>query len=109
MVWRTKAFFSNIKWAWQRAWRGYDDLMLWNLFSHIIDNSQIAIEFMLAKGIGYPAGMKSKDEWGETLLLILAGFEAAMRIRDFEMKEGDMETFELGFDLMKAHFFDLWD
>ena len=83
-------FFDNakceIKWAWQRVFRGYDDRWYWGLDSHL--NWIIPLVTRRMKdGLGCPSSLWSKNpkddecrKWHDILEKIAQGFEATEEI-----------------------------
>ena len=78
----------EIKWAWQRVFRGYDDRLTWDLHSYISDYLPKLIREMKKMAHGYPSSHTGKSEiknikqWKEILEKIAKGFDAAKKIEN---------------------------
>lgn len=86
----------EIKWAWQRVFRGYDDRLTWNLNSYLSEYLPKIIRKMTKNVHGYPrsmnrkakGGFKNVKDWKNVLEKIVKGFEAANKIdRDEHVKK----------------------
>lgn len=63
---------NEIKWAWQRVVRGYDDRLFWSM-SEYLDPMVVAVAKRLREdGVGYPTGLTVK-KWNRVLDLIIKG------------------------------------
>ena len=78
----------EIKWALQRAFRGYDDRLTWDFHFFISKYFPVIIRKMIKNVHGYPCSMNRKNkgdfknvkDWKRTLEKIAKGFEAARDI-----------------------------
>lgn len=87
----------EIKWAWQRVFRGYDDRITWDLHYYISEYLPKIIRIMKDNVHGHPASIiedkskwevKSVKDWKNVLEKIANGFDAARKIENDEyMKE----------------------
>lgn len=86
-IYSVPRFFSNvrcqIKWAWQRVFRGYDDNWHWDLYGRLDWIIPICARKIKEYGIGCPSVLYDKKnkknechKWGEILEKIALGFEA---------------------------------
>ena len=117
----------EIKYAWQRVFRGYDDPWIWDIHSNLSDLMCKILPKLRKNVCGCPGEFfdkeKKNDEywkWKEVLLKIEKGFKAAKRV-DFadnwdlpkeeaiKKDEEDMKIFYEGMDLFKKYYFSLWD
>lgn len=117
-------FFSTvrceIRWAWQRVFRGYDDRWYWALYDQL--------DFIIPKcvrsmkhGIGCPGNLydeKKKDsechKWHAILEKIAVGFESHGKITMKNLYKGKEfeklhKQYEEGMELFVKHFESLWD
>ena len=111
-------FFRSLKWAYQRATRGYADCDVWDIdiwFLSIIPNMLRDLESL---GGGYPYGMTS-IEWHATLREMARCFEGAGKDPDLDTA-GNLEKWEKfnearekdldeGLKMFRENFWDLWD
>lgn len=65
-MYRIKDFFRNIKYAWQRATRGYDDLACWNINNWFLEMMPKLLDHMIYDRCGHPLGL-TEDKWTEIL------------------------------------------
>ena len=110
----------QIKWAWQRVYRGWDDRVLWSIHDHLIDHLPVWLAWLRDEGMGYPAQM-TPEEWAQKLGVMIAGFEAARELDDLDWMdiEGKDEqakecerlnhAFTEGMKSFSENFFHLWD
>lgn len=85
----------EIKWAYQRVFRGYDDTTVWNFHHHIAEQFPRILRDLKENGFGCPSQFydsKKKDnechKWKEVLEKMAKGFDAAKKIDSNEyMKE----------------------
>lgn len=106
-----KAF--DIKMALQRAFRGHDDLLLWNLHAATTNNFIVALKYMRKRGISYPGEFDDIEEWNLILDQMIIGFEAAKRIIESDYKADEVDTliekFKHAWKLAGEYYFTLWD
>jgi hypothetical protein len=114
--------FHSIKMAWQRAFRGYDDLLLWNINSYILEHSLAGLRYMRKHGKGYPAVVhvdgeeeESRAYWKMTLDKMILGLESMQNLIDNEYilsvdERAELRLeFEEAWKLMDEYFEMLWD
>jgi hypothetical protein len=98
------------KWMWQRARHGYSDPDLWSL-DHTLARLIIVGTERMQHGIGYPGNGITFEEWHAVLAQIETGFRNRVALYDgcrMATPEDDAE-FAAAFDLLKEHFWSLWD
>lgn len=109
-----KEALINIKYAYQRVVRGYDDKMFWNLdeqLGKII--SEVTLR-MADKARGYPDGL-TPEKWELILNDISLGFGSYLEMRsgwyDFQDKEFKRldKNFKRGLKLFTRYYTNLWD
>ncbi len=61
-----KSFFTSIKWAWQRATRGYCERDLWSVSDWFLSTLPNMLEDAKTACIGYPVELEER-EWNEIL------------------------------------------
>ena len=82
----------EIKWAWQRVFKGYDDQTIWSMHSSISDYFPKMIRELKNEVHGYPSDpfnkekqeIKSIKDWKNVLEKIAIGFDAARKIDGHE-------------------------
>ena len=127
----------EIRMAWQRVWKGYDDSWGWGLHSALSDVVPKALEQMIEYGNGAPSQFKDIKDWHVVLRKIQRGFEAANDLDDkkymvkVKLKKpkkdmfGEMtdigykldkklesklhREFDVGMKLLHKYYFNLWD
>lgn len=94
----------EIKWAWQRIFRGYDDRTVWSLKSDIYNHLPKIIRSLEETAHGYPANpfnkkneINSLKQWKEILEKIAKGFDAAKRLDNLEYMIKSKEKYTEGF------------
>jgi len=124
--------FYQIKWAWQRVFRGWDDRVVWSIDQHLSEKIPVWLDVLKKTKSGLPATMfdedafqppdysaskeswaRAEEKWNKTLDIISEGFQAYIKIMN-EVPQGQElidleEKFQIGFDLFKDCFRDLWD
>lgn len=124
---------NKIKWAFQRAKRGYSDCDIWGLDGYLIDILINGISQLKNNLCGYPASMNSIKEWEEVLDKMIDGFKLSQTlinndcyfdipkdrgkelsdiIKKYDIKvftKEDRELHDNAFKLLAKHFYDLWD
>jgi hypothetical protein len=111
----------KIKWAFQRAIRGYSNKDVWSIDCFLCDIMPKMLR-QLAKNLnGCPTNLydkKNEDDechkWVKILEKMAEGFEAGQKINDMdfdnEQERKKLEKkFDKGMDLFKKYFFSLWD
>lgn len=103
---KVKHLAYEIKIAWSRAWRGYDDTMWFSLDYHFVETYTVLITELRENLHGHPCDM-TMEEWEGTLdkmLLLLS----AMTDDDFDYEWQEDAKNEF-FKLFSEHFYNLWD
>lgn len=78
-----KIFFRNIKFAWQRIFKGYCDRDLWDVDSHIINLLICEIDEFIKINQGYPCNL-TEEEWDKILLEIRDHLINGVRSIDYD-------------------------
>lgn len=104
----------EIKMAWQRVFRGYDDNANWDLESYLADIINKVTLHIAEHGSGHPDKLTEK-KWKEILYQISFGFGSYIEMRsgvysfrDKEYKRLEKE-FKKGMELFCKYFPNLWD
>ena len=118
---------NNIKWAWQRVFRGWDDRTIWSIDYYLDKNIPIWMRELKLRKHGVPCELLPMDnpsnedlrlaeiEFDNILETIAIGFEAALYIQDENIYPSDprykelMDKFDTGFDLLHKWWGSLWD
>lgn len=97
----------TLRMAWQRAWRGYDDSMWWDIDTSFILLHIELLNEMKANRHGIPYGYTT-EEWDDILdeMLELLGLMGGDEMWDIEEAEKHKDKF---FKLYSEHFYRLWD
>lgn len=124
--------YSELRFAWQRVFRGWDDRVIWSLDYYLIENMPVwltklkknkrGVPFSLfteeelsdPNGISEEAEERARNDWDFILDLMINGFDAAKWIIDHAFdkdftEEMAYDDFNRGMDLFKEYFFSLWD
>lgn len=108
--------FRNIKWAWQRVYRGWDDRVPWSIDWHLCQFMPDWLRVLRDSKIGFPIEMydddfdwtgvwtdtpeekhaheKAVERWKDTLDEMITGFEAGYTILNGNFPEND-KAFEI--------------
>lgn len=78
----------EIKWAWQRVFRGWDDTVVWSIDMHLNVMLPQWLRVLRDNGMGVPCGM-SETEWHDILNRMIAGFEAGKRLDEWKWSDND--------------------
>lgn len=101
----------ELKYAWQRAWRGYDDSMVFNIDHTFIELYKEIFKTFKENLYFYPATMTEK-EWNDTLDKMIKCLDKMYHILyesdndDVVLIEDEKNEF---FELFNKHFWDLWN
>jgi len=117
----------NIKYAWQRVTRGWDDTAAFSIDYHLAKLIPELVNRLKTSGVtpisafdGMEADASgnynpeqiaiARARWKKTLEEIVEGFEQYSTSFDFgcACPYGNLEKFEKGFALFKEHFGELW-
>ena len=100
---------DEIKYFFQRGWRGYSDKDFWNAEDHLSYIICEACETLRVRGMGIPSKYETEDEWHQVLEEIKHGFKL---YKDHHYEE-DPEKWEKplarSFKLLEENFGFLWD
>lgn len=97
--------WNPIKWAWQRAFLGYDDRALWDLHFYLATIAAPILGKMCEKGCGYPASITSK-KWEAHLHKM---YQAMWLIaEDRSYTENEEQVINEGIKLFGKWYRDLW-
>ena len=126
--------FLEIKWAWQRVFRGWDDRVVWSIDYYLAENIPMWLKQLKETNSGVPTTMfkpedyidenynvsketmeRGGNEFNAILDEIILGFNMYIDMADLNIpyntpkyKEAE-KIFEKGFELLQEHFSSLWD
>ena len=124
--------YQEISWAWQRVFKGFDERIIWSIDWYLAEKIPLWIKCLKETKRGAPFSMFTDEQlshpegisdeatdvahikWDIVLDKIILGFESYIKLQDVydihsdEYKQLD-KNYEIGFDLFKEHFSDLWD
>ena len=121
--------FDEIKYAWQRVFRGWDDRVIWSVDIYLTEKVPLWLKELQDCKIGVPIRFFenpekieysneehkiARDKWNKELQVMIDGFSASKKIHDLEWntKEEEEElyiTFEKGMQSFTKNYFSLWD
>ena len=111
----------ELKWCWQRAFRGWGDCDCWSMQSYLIDIIIPMLEAMKGRSVSYPGvrGASTPEQWDTRLDEMIEGFEAARRVIELDyqidapewkgLMESDIKLFKARMKIFTKWFFALWD
>ena len=106
LSWRLHSLRRNIEARCQRFIRGYAEEDWWDLDLFLAHLLPILLRKRKENAHSRPRKTTSK-EWANILEKIAQGFDEAALIKD--VGDGDIDKFNEAMDLLKEHFFSLWD
>lgn len=108
----------ELKWAWQRATRGWDDTAVWSIDTYLSKLIPELVRRLAEKNIGFPAILhddnitadEAEAKWNAILIEIAEGFEDYHK-KQFECFMGieDSPKLKRSFELLQEWFPNLWD
>lgn len=114
---RLRNWFYEIKYAFQRAVRKYDDRQVFNFDYCFIEETLLKLRALRKTHHGYPTNISNED-WEATLDKMISLLECMQKADTDEpddlenWKEWHRKTISLKdefFTLFSKHFYDLWD
>jgi len=127
-----KYMFREVIYAWQRAFRGWDDTATWNINLYLAELIPQLLRNLKENRMGIPGsciddetmnnnGVWSSDKaeaeamlkWDTVLIEMITGFEAYKKMDEASYFSPERKFYKVQFnramDLFKIHFDDLWD
>ena len=107
----------ELKYAWQRAWRGYDDTDVFGFGDKIIEKITLILGDFIESSVGYPSDL-TEEEWENILKEMLSYFRNADEnyvdenynfdniLDQYNFMQGNLEE---GMKLFTKHYYSLWD
>jgi hypothetical protein len=101
----------ELKYAWQRAWRGYDNSMVFDMNDTFIELYREILKDFKENLHGYP-GTMTEEEWNDMLDEMIGSLDRMYYVLfksdndDADLVEQEKDRF---FELFKEHFWSLWD
>jgi len=101
----------ELKYAWQRVWRGYDDSMVFDMNDTFIELYREILKDFKENLHGYP-GTMTEEEWNDILDEMIGSLDRMYYVLfksdndDADLVEQEKDRF---FELFKEHFWSLWD
>lgn len=128
---KTYGIIGNLKWAWQRLFRGWDDRAVWSIDVHLANVIPQMVRQLKEVTHGTPHEMFEEDDWDDekyeykegalelasekwarTLEEIAEGFEEYYKLSvegNCSQEAWESEKFNRAFDLLREYFPNLWD
>lgn len=105
--------YDRVKWFIQRGYRGYSDRDTWSIDWYLCDWMPRALETLKNRKIGHPVGL-TRRSWNVRLDRMINAFHIARKIQNANYKtqvevQQALKQFRKDFNLVKIHFFSLWD
>jgi hypothetical protein len=105
---RPKQWLRELRWAWQRVTRGWDDTVTWSIDMHLNEMLPQWLRILRDYGLGAPGCMidpedwddekckykpgaleRAEARWHDILTRMIDGFEAGYRLDRFEWQNDD--------------------
>lgn len=96
-------FFRNLKYAYQRACRGYSDCDVWNLDSYLATLIAESLISLADDTVGYPISMSSPEAWDETLRNVAKHFSNYVNSSDEESTNAFLAYLNVKKELVERH------
>jgi len=108
-----KDLYLEAKWFVQRGRRGYSDRDTWSIDWYLCTWMPEALKTLKRRRIGHPATMSAKS-WNAKLDRMINAFIIGRKIQNYDYKtpaeaRAAVRQFRKDFNLVKTHFFSLWD
>jgi hypothetical protein len=105
--------YDKAKWFMQRGYRGYSDHDVWNLDWYLATWMPEALGKLKNGAYCQPTGITKKG-WNAKLDKMINAFKIARKIQNCDYNtpkkcQAAIKQFRRDFDLVRIHFFDLWD
>jgi len=105
--------YNQAKWFIQRGYRGYSDRDAWSIDYYLCSWMPAALTTLKKRKIGHPCGLTDKA-WHDKLDRMINAFKIAQKIQNYDYKtkeeaQAALKQFRKDFNLVKIHFFNLWD
>jgi len=115
-LWSTIRWF---KWSWQRAFRGYADCDVWNMFNYLNTIIIPMLEHLREFNSGFPTECTDAAQWKGILNQMIEGFKSSERISNLDYP-GDVTTWNVQINkdekifadsmkLFSKYYLALWD
>jgi len=119
MFYIIKQIFNEIKWAWQRVFRGYDDRWHWSLCDSLAKVVSENLEWLIENQSGCPDNLCDKSKvgeechkWKQILKEIKQGFDAFIEMGEYynaDEYEVLRKQYNKGMKLFAKYFGGLWN
>ena len=110
-----KQFFRSIKYAWQRATRGFSDPDWWEFDSYLSQTISGCLKEFDKKRHGFPSELyfqlgdeAGNKKWSEILLKIAENMDMYEKVKTENKKESE-RLWNDAFDLLKEWHDNMWD
>lgn len=108
MLYKLGDWKNEVKWAYQRAFRGYDDRLFWDMAGYVDRLIVVHCKHLRENAVGYPSGLTQK-KWNKILDTIILGMQEEP---DFK-KKGSYEKYwknrMKALELLGLYWDGLWD
>jgi len=113
-----KDYKDEVKWAWQRIFRKWDDTVVWSIDEHLSIVLPQILRQLKKEASSYPQNVKNLKDWKEILEQIANAFEAYWLMRNATFNDTKSfkkqqvilkKKFDKGFQLFVKHFSGLWN
>jgi hypothetical protein len=122
---------DEIKYAWQRIFRGWDDKVIWSISSYLGEMIPIWVKKLQKESIGIPMDFYDEEDWNKetsefkdgaderalikyhlVLNQIITGFESYLKMEEVEYNSFEykqlQEMYQTGFMQFQKYFDTLW-
>lgn len=97
---------NEIKWAWQRVTRGYDDRLFWDVDAYLSPIIRDGLTYLRENGHGYPSDISLK-KWNKALDTMILGFSEEPV--DMKLFKKHYQNKQKALALFAAYYNNLWD
>lgn len=107
-----KDLYDEVRWFIQRGRRGYSDRDVWSLDWYLLSWMPQALEQLKRTKHGHPVTMTAKS-WSKELDNMIRGLRDAKKMQELDYNEKEFKAIQKsaskGLDLLRKHWFSLWD
>lgn len=104
-----KGLWNEVKWFFQRGFRGYDDRLFWAMDEYLSPIIVAGLKNLRKNALGYPAGITSQNKWNKILDKMIFSFEYDKFEYPFKKTMKDLNKVEEGHKLFAEYYSALWD
>jgi hypothetical protein len=101
---------KEIKWHWQRAFRGWADCDVWSMDNHLSRLIEEMTAYLAKNHVGHPADM-TDERWTNRLLFVSRSFRDYRKWQEesFYRKDHDSDEYKIKENLIQENWDKAWE